>query len=200
MTSFVSVCVLTGCCVFHSYYQTLYSVSPVNFLGQALSTHCQAAPIPHTINNHLPTRTQIPEPRHVNSATVLRSPVCSSPAYSGLIDLSTSHQGIMLRPGICMAILSHCSGDVQINQRDAALLMNDLYYPLFGSTCFGLSPVHHQQHHLINCITYWYVRAIRRVQLQRGCTQQLDSPARGCTSTQQLDSPTRECTSTQQLD
>ena len=37
------------------------------------------------------------------------------------------------------------------------------YYPLFGSTCFGLSPVHHQEHHLINCITLWYVRAIRRV-------------------------------------
>ena len=37
--------------------------------------------------------------------------------------------------------------------------MNDLYYPLFGSTCFGLSPVHHQEHHLINCITHWYVRA-----------------------------------------
>ena len=28
--------------------------------------------------------------------------------------------------------------------RDATLLMNDLYYPLIGSTCFGLSPVHHQ--------------------------------------------------------
>ena len=50
--------------------------------------------------------------------------------------------------------------------------MNDLYFPLFGSTCFGLSPVHHQEHHLINCITHWYVRAIRRVQL----LQQLDSP------------------------
>ena len=37
--------------------------------------------------------------------------------------------------------------------------MNDLYYPLFGSTCFGLSPVNHQEHHLINCITHWYVRA-----------------------------------------
>ena len=49
--------------------------------------------------------------------------------------------------------------NVYINQRDATLLMNDLYFPLFGSTCFGLSPVHHQEHHLINCITYWYVRA-----------------------------------------
>ena len=37
--------------------------------------------------------------------------------------------------------------------------MNYLYYPLFGSTCFGLSPVHHQEHHLMNCITLWYVRA-----------------------------------------
>ena len=55
--------------------------------------------------------------------------------------------------------------NVFINQRDAALLMNDLYYPLIGSTCFGLSPVHHQEHHLINCMTYWYVRAIRRVSL-----------------------------------
>ena len=36
--------------------------------------------------------------------------------------------------------------------------MNDLYYPLIGSTCFGLSPVHHQKHHFINCITHWYVR------------------------------------------
>ena len=29
--------------------------------------------------------------------------------------------------------------------------MNDLYYPLIGSTCFGLSPVQHQEHQLINC-------------------------------------------------
>ena len=49
--------------------------------------------------------------------------------------------------------------NVQINRRHAALLMNDLYYPLIGSTCFGLSPVHHQEHHLLNCITHWYVRA-----------------------------------------
>ena len=48
---------------------------------------------------------------------------------------------------------------MQINQRDVTLLMNDLYFPLFGSTCFGLSPVHHQEHHLINCITHWYVLA-----------------------------------------
>ena len=33
---------------------------------------------------------------------------------------------------------------VQINQRDSTLLMNDHYYPLIGSTYFGLSPVHHQ--------------------------------------------------------
>ena len=33
---------------------------------------------------------------------------------------------------------------VYIKQRDATLLMNDLYYPLIGSACFGLSPVHHQ--------------------------------------------------------
>ena len=48
---------------------------------------------------------------------------------------------------------------VQINQRDAALLMNDLYFPLFDSKCFGLSQVHHKEHHLINCKTHWYVRA-----------------------------------------
>ena len=35
--------------------------------------------------------------------------------------------------------------------RDATLLIS--------CTCFGLSPVHHQEHHLINCITHWYVRA-----------------------------------------
>ena len=45
------------------------------------------------------------------------------------------------------------------NQRDATLLMNDLYYSLFGSTCFGLSPVHHQEHHLMNGTTHWYIRA-----------------------------------------
>ena len=44
-------------------------------------------------------------------------------------------------------------------QRDATLLINDLYYPLVSSICFGLSPVHHQDHHLMKCITYWYVRA-----------------------------------------
>ena len=48
---------------------------------------------------------------------------------------------------------------VLINQRDATVLMNDLYYPLIGSTCLGLSPVHHQERHLINCITHWYVCA-----------------------------------------
>ena len=48
---------------------------------------------------------------------------------------------------------------VYINQQDATLLMNDLYSSLIGSTCFGLSPVHHQEYHLINCITHWYVRA-----------------------------------------
>ena len=37
--------------------------------------------------------------------------------------------------------------------------MNDLYYPLIGSACFGLSPVHQQEHHIMNCTTHWYVRA-----------------------------------------
>ena len=60
-------------------------------------------------------------------------------------------------------VLSNRPKGVLINQRDATFLINDLYYPLVISTCFGLSPVHHQEHHLINCITYWYVRAIRRV-------------------------------------
>ena len=55
----------------------------------------------------------------------------------------------MYRPSYC---------NVQIKQRDATLLMNDLYYSLFGCTCFGLSPVHHQEHHLIKCITHWYIR------------------------------------------
>ena len=60
----------------------------------------------------------------------------------------------------CMSVMYRASCfSVYINQRDATLFMNDLYYPLFGSTCFGLSPVHHQEHHhLINCITHWYVR------------------------------------------
>ena len=43
--------------------------------------------------------------------------------------------------------------NMQINQRDATLLMNDLYCPLIGCTRFGLSPVHHQEHHLIKCTT-----------------------------------------------
>ena len=49
--------------------------------------------------------------------------------------------------------------NVLINQRDATLLISDLYYPLVSSTCFGLSPVHHQEHPLMNCTTCWYVRA-----------------------------------------
>ena len=57
-------------------------------------------------------------------------------------------------------------------QRDVTLPMNDLYFPLFVSTCFRLSPVHHQEHHLINCIKHWYVRVIRRVQLLCGCRKE----------------------------
>jgi hypothetical protein len=45
---------------------------------------------------------------------------------------------------------------VQMNQQNATVLMNGL---LIGSTCFGLSPVHYQEHHLINCIMHWYVRS-----------------------------------------
>ena len=56
----------------------------------------------------------------------------------------------------CVQAIMRC---VQINQQDATLLMNDLYFSLFGSTCFGLSPVHHQEYHLIGCITHWYIRA-----------------------------------------
>ena len=37
--------------------------------------------------------------------------------------------------------------------------MNYLYHPLIGSTCFGLSPIHHQEHHLIKYIMHRYVRA-----------------------------------------
>ena len=57
----------------------------------------------------------------------------------------------------------HSKINVLVEQRDATLLMNDLYYPLVSSTCFGLSPDHYQEHHLMNCTTRWYVRAIRRV-------------------------------------
>ena len=82
--------------------------------------------------------------------------------------------------------------NVQINQRDTTLLMNDFYYPLFGCICFGLSPVHHQEHHLINSITH-----CRRVQLLCGshklykalvCSCRRVQLLRGCTSTQHLDS------------
>ena len=59
---------------------------------------------------------------------------------------------------------------VYINQRDANLLMNDLYYILIGSTCYGLSPVHHQEHHLINCITHCVQAGLALA------VQQLDSP------------------------
>ena len=41
--------------------------------------------------------------------------------------------------------------NVCINQRDAQILVNSLYFSLDGSTCFGLSLVHHQEQHLINC-------------------------------------------------
>ena len=51
--------------------------------------------------------------------------------------------------------------------------MNDVYFLLFGSTCFGLSQIHHQEHDLVNCIKLWYVRAGE----SSCCTQQLDSPA-----------------------
>ena len=43
---------------------------------------------------------------------------------------------------VCMYRAPYCN--VLINQRDAALLMNDLYFPLFGSTCFG--PVENKYH------------------------------------------------------
>ena len=58
---------------------------------------------------------------------------------------------------LCMHRASYCS--VYINQRDAQILTNNIYFSLFGSTCFGLSPVHHQEHHLVNCITHWYILA-----------------------------------------
>jgi hypothetical protein len=40
---------------------------------------------------------------------------------------------------------------VYINKIDAQILANSLYFSLDGSTCFGLSLVHHQQQHLISC-------------------------------------------------
>ena len=41
--------------------------------------------------------------------------------------------------------------NVYINQRDAQILTNSLYFSLNSSTCFGLSLVHHQEQHLISC-------------------------------------------------
>ena len=66
---------------------------------------------------------------------------------------------------LCTVILSglNLNAYVYINQRDATLLMNELYLPLIGCTCFGLSSVHHQEHYLIPCITHWDVRDIKRV-------------------------------------
>ena len=80
-------------------------------------------------------------------------------------DISFKQEWLLRITEGCRSILVNINliNNVYINQRDATLLMNDLYYSLFGSTCFGLSPVHHQEHHLINCITHWYLRAIRRV-------------------------------------
>ena len=68
--------------------------------------------------------------------------------------------------------------NVQINQRDATLLMNDLYYSLFVSTLYMFrtitspSPGASSQK-LYNAL----VCQCRRVQLLYGSTQQLDSPA-----------------------
>ena len=47
---------------------------------------------------------------------------------------------------------------------------DDLYFPLLGSTCFGLSPVHHQEHHLINCITHWYASCYQASLARIACT------------------------------
>jgi hypothetical protein len=41
--------------------------------------------------------------------------------------------------------------NVYINQRDAQILVNSLYFSLDGSIRFGLSLVHHQEQHLISC-------------------------------------------------
>ena len=49
--------------------------------------------------------------------------------------------------------------NVLINQRDATLLISDLYYPLVSSTCFGLSPVHHQEHPLMTGPSYIHTTA-----------------------------------------
>ena len=43
---------------------------------------------------------------------------------------------------------SYCN--VYTNQRDAQIILNSLYFSLDGSTCFGLSLVHHQEQHLIS--------------------------------------------------
>ena len=76
------------------------------------------------------------------SATLLLGPVCLMETFDSNLTLYVP------------CIVFQC-----VDERDATLIMNDLYYPLIGSTCFGLSPVHHQEHHLIKCITHWYVRA-----------------------------------------
>ena len=61
---------------------------------------------------------------------------------------------VYLKEDICGKDQINVTPEVQISQGDATLLMNDVYYPLIGSTCFGLSPVHHQEHHPINCMTH----------------------------------------------
>ena len=41
--------------------------------------------------------------------------------------------------------------NVYINQRDAQILVDSLYFFVKCSTCFGLSLVHHQEQNLISC-------------------------------------------------
>ena len=56
----------------------------------------------------------------------------------------------------CMYRASYCN--VYINIRDAQIIVNNLYFSLNGSTCFGLSLVHHQEQHLMSC-TVQFVHA-----------------------------------------
>ena len=70
--------------------------------------------------------------------------------------------------------------NVYINQRDAQILVNNIYFfSLNGSTYFGLSLVHHQEQHLISC-TVQLVHAGKSGCCMDICIQQPDLPA--CTN------------------
>ncbi len=41
-----------------------------------------------------------------------------------------------------------------MNQEDAQLLTNNLYFPYFAQHVSDVLSVHHQEHNLVNCITH----------------------------------------------